>query len=117
MTTGGTDKKFREALRMFGDTRPPGLPSDSQGGHERSGPVYDVLTADPLFALSPSSEADVFVLFGDGVVSFLKRRGVTIDEIERARADSERRASDEAERLRKHRARQKQVPLRLDLVR
>ena len=57
---------------------------------------------------SPREQADVFALLGDGVVTFLKSRGVTIDEIERDRAESERRASDEVERLRKHRAKQTQ---------
>jgi hypothetical protein len=114
-----TEANVRAARKFFLELPAKDVSPLPDGGlvDTGSGQIYDRIEHDPLFSNTPTSDADVFALFGDGVVSFLKRRGVTIDEIERARADSEQRASDEAERLRKVRARAKQVPLRLDLVR
>ncbi len=114
-----TEANVRAARKHFLELRAKDVAPLPDGGlvDRGSGQVYDVIGHDPLLANAPSEEADVFALFGDGVVSFLRRRDTTIDEIERARTDAEQRASDEAERLRKHRAKQKQIPLRLDLVR
>ncbi len=114
-----TEANVRAARKLFLELPAKDVEPLPGGGlvDKGSGQIYDRIEHDPLFSNSPTSDADVFALFGDGVISFLKLRGTTVDEIDRARADAEQRASDEAERLRKRRARAKQIPLTLDLVR
>jgi hypothetical protein len=77
-----------------------------------SGQVYEVLGSDPLADANPAAGCDLFFVDG-ALIRFLRRTGVTVDELERARAEQERRAAEAEEAARKRRAREKQIPLAL----
>lgn len=110
-----TDANLKVARQRWPELRAKDLSFNSlaNGYVDRSGAIFDKLLHDPVFAEDAKSACDAFVLLNDGVITFLRARGVTLDEIEADRDAAQRRADDEAAQLARFRAKQKQTPLRL----
>jgi hypothetical protein len=77
-----------------------------------TGAIYEVLLSDPLLSPDPGEHADLFMQY-EGQIVYLRATNVTVDELERARAEQEKRAVEAEEAARKRRSREKQVPVRL----
>lgn len=113
-----TNATIAAARRFFREVDPKRLRHLGDGAlvEAGTGEVFDMLVgADPLFLPRPEEGADAFVVDG-AAISFLRLRGMTVEQVEQARAAQESEVQRTAEEERRFRSRQKQLPLTLDLL-
>lgn len=111
-----SEANLRQCRKLWPEARAEdfgALPDRDSVFDRATGLVFEVMRADPMFAEDSREACDTFFV-ANGTIVFLRRVGdLTVDDLERAKVEQQRRAEQAAEQGRRFRERQPKQPIML----